>query len=241
MDTSYAYDATGNFMTSVTNASNNTTEYTYTTRGEVSTVKDPLNYTTSYTYDDLGRTASVSSSSRTVGFTYDHDRLSAVTVNNGVYTFDYDSLGRMTTSRIDGAPIVSSSFDAYSRMDSQKVTGDPVRTYFTYDVLDRLSKTTYNGSEKRYYYASDGTLAQTTDTLSNSRTAYLYDSFGRPLSQREYTGTSLSVNTLKNGADYTYDNATGRMTAVKLTSPLGANTVSVVYGSLASGKIPTNV
>ena len=73
----------------------------------------------------------------------------------------------MTASRIDGAPIVASAFDAYSRMDSQKVTGDPVRTYFTYDVLDRLSKTTYNGNEKRYYYAADGTLAQTTDTLSD--------------------------------------------------------------------------
>ncbi len=48
----------------------------------------------------------------------------------------------------------------------------------------------------------DGRLAQTTDTLSGTRTLLTYDVFGRLLSQREYNTTNLYANTLKNGVYY---------------------------------------
>ena len=79
----------------------------------------------------------------------------------------------------------------YGHISSDLYRGDAHHTYYTYDVLDRLTKSQYNGSTKTYYYGTDGRLAQTTGTLSGPRTLLTYDAFGRLLSQREYNTTNL--------------------------------------------------
>ena len=61
------------------------------------------------------------------------------------------------------------------------------------------------------------------------------------VSQREYAGTGTKSETLKSSTDFTYASKTNYLTGVKHYSPLGTQSITYTYGSLANGQMPDQV
>ena len=101
--TSASYTPDGNYMSALTDARGNTTEYAYDSKGLLSSVTDAKDTVTSYTYHAQNdRMTHAESGDVYVDYTYDKDRLSTITHNEGQvqYTFEYDVYGRSANTRV---------------------------------------------------------------------------------------------------------------------------------------------
>lgn len=158
------YGGTGGLVTSATDGSGRTVDYTRDTNGSLSTVTSADGKTTTYTYDSVGRISTVTlpsaaAATTTVTFEYDSShRVTKVTQQPGIETsFAYtagqtvvtDSNGHTATYTIDAQGRVTSAVDALNRTRSQTwTTGNDVAT--TTDAFGTNDTTyTYDGSGNR--------------------------------------------------------------------------------------------
>ncbi|MBR0510245.1 MAG: DNRLRE domain-containing protein [Clostridia bacterium] len=243
LETKTGYTSNWNYVNSSTNAAGNTVNYTYnTTTGLLQSVTDPRGATTSYTYNAMGAVTNVQSGTLSASYGYTNDRLTSIQNNGNTYTVSYDALGR--TEMVEVGEQFLSGVLYENNLPSASAIGHHMEEY-TYDdeITGRIAKTTYtnlltdDSFEQNYYYGANGQLTMTTDTAANTRTAYIYDLAGRPVSERTYYSTYLQANTLKASLDYTYNNQ-NQVTALKAYTPLGSDTLTLTYGSFESGQKP---
>ncbi|RLB17393.1 MAG: hypothetical protein DRG82_06580, partial [Deltaproteobacteria bacterium] len=143
--TSYSYDLL-NRMTAVIQPGNAITAYTYDSQNNLTSVTDAENHTTAYVHDDLGRLgAATSPDTGTTTYSYDPaGNLTAKQDANGTtISYTYDELNRLTAIHFpDPAQDITYSYDQGAN-GKGKLTGmaDPsgTTTYF-YDALGRLEK-----------------------------------------------------------------------------------------------------
>ena len=178
--TTYAYDTSGN-LTTVTNPLTGQGSYTYDTIGWVATHTDPKNNTTSVVRDGLGRVTQVTYQDQSIKtFVYDCCSLGSVTDSNGMITFAYDTLKRL-----------SSVTDIYGKVVS-----------FGYDKNSNLTALTYpDGKIVNYDYDDANRLTKVTDWLNNLVT-YNYDLVG-DLIKTNYPDGSTINNQFDNGGRLT--------------------------------------
>lgn len=115
---------------------------------------------------------------------------------------------------------------------------------YTYDNLDRITEKKYNGDANNravYRYGNDGSLAQTVDFSTGTRTKFTYDLADRLVTQKEYTGTGANGGTLRNSTEFTYADKTNYLTGVKHFSPLGTQNIGYTYGNVNRGQMPDQV
>lgn len=115
---------------------------------------------------------------------------------------------------------------------------------YTYDNLDRITEKKYNGDANNravYRYGNDGSLAQTVDFSTGTRTKFTYDLADRLVTQKEYTGTGANGGTLRNSTEFTYADKTNYLTGVKHFSPLGTQNIGYTYGNVNQGQMPDQV
>lgn len=113
-----------------------------------------------------------------------------------------------------------------------------------YDNLDRITEKKYNGDVNNravYRYGNDGSLAQTIDFSTGTRTKFTYDLADRLVSQKEYTGTGANGGTLRSSTDFTYADKTNYLTGVKHFSPLGTQNIGYTYGDINNGEMPDQI
>jgi RHS repeat-associated protein len=162
--TSFAYDLRGN-RTSRTNAIAGVDAWAYNAANELTSTTDPLNRSSTVSYDAAGRQSVISDpSGRTVTNTYNLDGTLATRTHaqtgapNLVYTYGYDTIGRLSTVT-DGAGSYSYSYTAGGLLAS---VANPVgRTIaYGYDNAGRRTKMTYpDGNSFLYGYDAAGRLA----------------------------------------------------------------------------------
>lgn len=198
--TSMTYN--GTLLTSVTDALNGTTNYTYTPEGFLASATDPLNHTTSYTYNTAGQ------------------RLTMTDAAGKTWHYAYDSLGRLTDTTDPLGRDTHNAYDAAGHLLSVTRNYDPTRpqndgnqynivTSYGYDARgNQISMTDTLGHTTQYGYDDAGRLITTTDPAGNV-TTNTYDEAGRLISVADPLGR-VTV--------YTYD-ADGRLIAT--TDPLG--------------------
>lgn len=193
--TTYAYDNKGRVTSQTTGT--RTISYTYSPRGNISTITSARNKTTFYEYDIL-------------------DRLTKVTHPNGaVENYTYDNSGNMTKIV---TPITTEHNFTYDNLDKRKSMQSP---------LNKLTSYTYNGNRKLIRidrpsgksivntYVNDR-LAKTVTDESNSSYDYLFDNKisriikGNELIIYSYDGDLLTSLTyggeLNQILTYTYNN-----------------------------------
>jgi RHS repeat-associated protein len=211
--TTYTYDALGRQSdegsnTSILYPDNNTTSTTYS--GNTSTVKDPALFSRTFTYNGLDQLTLVSEAGiYTTGYTYDAlNDLLTVTQGGQVRTFDYDSVGRMTSASNPESGLTSYSYPTTSG--STICTGDPNQpctrtdarnftTTYTYnDVLNRLTGKSYNDNPQTppVSFSYD----QTSVTLGTWSSGTLSNTKGRLTS-----AITTTSGTLQTGVAYSYD------------------------------------
>ena len=215
---------------SYTDASSQTWNYTWTTLGQIKTVKDPLGNTTTYNYDTSNRLSTIvdANSNTVLTLTYDSaDRVLTRTDSQGYQlTYAYDNIDRVTKITYpDGTTdLYDYTFQSGPLMgtESQELRKHTDRlsrvTTYAYDADQRLTSVTEptSGSATRttqYKYYENGTLEDIIDANGND-THWAIDIQSRPTSKTyQYGTTSATTET------YAYENTTSRLHSI--TDALG--------------------
>ncbi len=208
----YQYDAMGNVV-SITDALGNTSSSTYNLAGMIETETNAETaarscaFTVQYSYNGLGQKIKE-------------------TRQGATYAYQYDGMGNLLRTEIDGVMKSSSTYDLAGR---ETATTDALGNTTTkrWNYHDKLSKTATQGDatigslQTIYQYDKLGNLVYSKDSMGAINT-YTYDSLGRNLSQsimnvsgdsKIITSTSydLNGNVLSktdgnnNTTNYTYD------------------------------------
>jgi len=201
----YSYDNVGN-VTRKTNASDNSySEYTYNSRGLL----------TGITYSD---------STQSVTYGYNNlDLRSSMTDGNGLTTYSYDSLNRLTSASnsVDGT--ISYSYDKNSNLASLEYPNGNHVTY-TFDDNDQMLDINESHAGKiSYAYNVDNLLTSTTYP-NGIKTSNTYDGNNRVNSIESKDGNNSSVLNL----DYNYDD-TGLITLQTTTDPTATTSKGYTY------------
>ena len=143
-----------------------------------------------------------------VSYTYNSaDQLATITANGTTYTFTYDPFGDVSSVKI-GSTVVSSVTKNYRNGKTKKITyGNGMSISYEYDVLDRVSKITYNKGNTveatyLYEYDSNGNLTKITDSTQKRKLLYKYDMDGR---MTGFINVDTNTNSSKLAGWYTYD------------------------------------
>ena len=271
--TETAYTSDGNYTASSKDERGNvTTQVVNANDGTLTSVTDPTGQTVNYTYDASKRVTSV----QTTGdgktyknaYTYEDDRIKTVshnttsdTANDVTYTFDYDELGRKTTVKV-GSQTLSTNVYENNRngLISEVQYGNGGKVGYTYDDFDRLTGVKYDGETSdrySYEYGVNGQAAKVKDNHLNRTVKTEYDLSDRPCQVEIYDDegnellyhTRLKYDKLNNlqrfseqigdenhRSEYTYDRD-NRITEVQYDG--STHKVSYTYDAL--GRVSSRV
>jgi RHS repeat-associated protein len=262
--TALTYDGSGH-LTNVMDPRGNATSFIYGTCSFcVSTVTDATGQTTSFAYDALNRPISATDANKhTSSMSYDAlSRITAFVNALGAQTvFAYDSLGHVTAVTDASAHATSYSYDpvgnvilvtdamghdtsfTYDQNNKLKssINGNNHVTSYSYDAASRMIKVTSPKKENTsYVYNTNGTIASSTDG-NGAKTRFSYDADNRLRkiaysdgSSVAYTfdsdGNRLSMSDAHGTTSYAYD-ALDRI--VSIAFPGGKN-LQYAYDSVGN-------
>ena len=225
--TKQSYDALGRLETK-TDERNNTVTYGYESGCDCSdrltSIKDALNHTTSFTYDGMSRKTSMTdANNHPTIYQYDlRGHLTETDYVNGTSTIDtYDELGRRTASKDQMEVTTHYGYDAEGQLTS--VT-DPLGhvTQYAYDPNGNLTSVT-DANNHVTTYGYDKANRKTSRTLPLGMTeTFGYDVSGNVTSHTDFRGKTTTY-----GFDQRYP--TGRPTSKVPDPSLGEPTVSYTY------------
>jgi RHS repeat-associated protein len=188
---------------------------TYTTNGNVATVKDGENNLTTYEYDGHDRLAKtrfpVGTKAANASSTTDYEQLT------------YDAGSNVTSRRLRDANSIGYTYDALNRATFKNLPGTEPDVTYAYDNLGRLTSATQTGSSLSFTY--DALSRNLTQVGAQGTVASQWDVAGRR-TRLTYPGSGLYV-------DYDYL-VTGDLTAIRengATSGIGV-LASFGYDSL---------
>jgi len=177
-----------------TDASGQTTTYTYNARGQLTGVTDPAGGQTTYQYDAQGyRIAVRDPIGGTTRWTYDEAGRIRTTTDPAGYSlvFDYDALDRVTAITY---PDDTQARFSYTLLDLTEVTDRAGRqTTFAYNSARELAKRTDPlGRAIQFVWCKCGGLKSFTDALGRT-TTWHYDVQGRVTAKEYVDGTQIEA------------------------------------------------
>lgn len=231
--TRYGYDAANQRTNMVDRTSTNIWFYTFTTRGETETVKDPLGNIVSNVYDNANRLIKVFDPQLNVVQTDYDANGNPVSVTDKLgqrWTKTYDRVNRITVASDPLGDTKQTTYDAAGRI-QQVITPNGFPSLHSYDALGRLTKwVDAEGFNWLYAYDGNGNITDITDALGghyvmaygprnerileknqdNFQWTYHYDKLLRPDQQTDPNGTVRTI-TYDDGGRIDYvDFSTGR-------------------------------
>ena len=252
--TNSTYTSNGNYLSSTTDALNNTTSYNYNTDGTLESETNANGNETSYTYDaNSGDLQSVSAGNSTNSYTYENGKVKTIETSNGtIYTFNYDAYGRNTSIELNR----KNSTVAPRTLVSYTYNSENYQEGYTYGSGNNLSKVTYgNGSSYNVYYDKTGRTS-----AINEATRY-YDKKGNVIRRRpggsdlgtifyHYDLSGRIVNktmaseydgSVMNTINYQYLEQKNLLEKYRFTHWTGSYLTSFLYGDINKGQIPDAV
>lgn len=195
------YTSNGNYTTQLEDQLGNKTTYAYdTAKGTTSKITDANGNVINYTYDGLDRLNKVSmtNGSQTYQnqYTYENDRLKAITHNGFNYSFVYDTFGNQKQVKIGDITLITNNYDARNGNLNNSVYGNNHKISYTYDRFDRITKKTGTTGSYSYAYDGRGNVKTVTDEVNNDTATYTYDLANRLVKEVHTNGYT---------AEYVYD------------------------------------
>lgn len=195
----FGYDDAGRLI-SETDADGNKTTFAYNDDDQLLSETDPLGHTVSYTYDDQGLLASETDArGNATSYAYDgNGNVTGVTnALNETTNFAYDGEGRLIEATDPLGHSVTYAYDAAGNLLMEtNAEGETAR--YVYDALSRLVEV-YDAKNIKVYsakYDSAGNLVMLTDALNHTRTNE-YDDLNR---------LKGSIDPLLRTTSFSYDN-----------------------------------
>jgi RHS repeat-associated protein len=161
--TTFTY--TGEQLTAVQNALQQTTNYTYTPQGYIETTTDPLGHVTKYEYDGHGQTTKTIMN-YTLGRPGNDQNLYNLTTQYG-----FDAQGRLTMTTDPSDLVTMNEYDAVGRLSKTTRNYDPDRPQNDQDLYNIVSE---------YHYDPNGLQIAVIDTYGAVTRTY-YDAASRPV------------------------------------------------------------
>ncbi len=177
MQTSSAYDNTGNYLASKTDEAGNTVTYTYDANGNTTSVTDGEGNVVNYTYNSSNDVTSVKSNGAENKYSYNGvNSVSAITHNGFSYNFNYDVFNNLISTKIGDVAIASNTYSANNGNLTKTTYANGDFVEYTYDKYDNLTKITgENGTIAEFIYNKKGLVAKAVDNSSTTTTYYYYD------------------------------------------------------------------
>ncbi len=247
--TSASYTPDGNYMSALTDARGNTTEYAYDSKGLLSSVTDAKDTVTSYTYHAQNdRMTHAESGDVYVDYAYDKDRLSTITHNEGQvqYTFEYDVYGRSANTRV-GNGTANQRLATYTYTNRHLMSllqyGNGDTVHYTYNNNDLLSSKWFDDSAQKVYYDynSDSQLGLVRDEIQNTRTRYTYDLAGRLITEEMRQNSAKDNGDLIRRTVFAYEDGTNRLISRKDVFAVMPVSTGYVYGNTANGEMADSI
>lgn len=219
-----SYDATGNYVTAVTDQRGNATTYDInTTSGLTNSITDPSGATTSYTYEeDSWLPLTISSGDSSVSYSYDaYNRLTQIHHNGFTYNYAFDKFGNTSTVKVGDQTLVTNVYESGNGQLQSEIYGNGTVYSYSYDEYGRVTDVFIDGT-KSYstVYNAKGQIAEIIDLVNNTKSLYTYDISGRVIRISQSGGKSISTG---------YD-ILNRVTAINYQFAGQAKTASYGYG-----------
>ena len=219
-----SYDATGNYVTAVTDQRGNATTYDInTTSGLTNSITDASGATTNYTYEDGSwLPLTISSGDSSVSYTYDaYNRLTQIHHNGFTYNYAFDKFGNTSTVKVGDQTLVTNVYESGNGQLQSEIYGNGTVYSYSYDEYGRVTDVFIDGT-KSYstVYNAKGQIAEIIDLVNNTKSLYTYDISGRLLRVSQSGGRSISTG---------YD-ILNRVTAINYQFAGQTKTASYGYG-----------
>lgn len=249
LSSSAVYDAASR-LTSATDALGRTSSFVYSNNDFLTSETDALNHTTKYAYDKNDNLTSITNAKGGVTtMSYDNatDWLLSIEFAGAKKQYDYNKDGTLSTFTKPDGTMLSYSYDELGR-----ITSDGINSYsydnklrlseisdgsksvsFTYDGFNRITGTSYDGTNNSYSYDENG------NCTSVNGTQYSYDGLNR-LTSVSFSGGTISYTYRKdskldkveypNGMTTTYGyDEVGRLTSKQTTLANGTVVAGYSY------------
>ena len=245
-ETTNVYNSRG-FLTSTTDAKNNTTQYTYDNIGNVTSITDATNHTATNVYDCNGCiTSSTDFAGNTTTYTYDGNlnMISMTLPINATIYYEYDGEDRLTSTLYPDGKSTLNTYDNGGRIISSKDKENGVTSY-VYDNANQVIKVTNPlGGETTYQYDGNGYKTSSIQKVEDLDIDFYYDEYDveYTFNETEYEYNSLGYLTKETNpaggeTTYTYNSAGDLLT---ITDPIGNTTTNTYdsYGNLVGKTDP---
>ena len=135
-------------------------------------------------------------------YTYDNYRLKTISHNGFNYSFNYDSFGNVTQTKV-GSQVLSTNTYGNNNGDLKQVKyGNNDYVDYTYDDYGNISAISQNGTKNfTWQYDSTGNLYSHEDLVNNQRFVYTYDSTGRLVRQQVLNSSKKNIYSSQYGYD----------------------------------------
>ncbi|MCI8588311.1 MAG: RHS repeat protein, partial [Bacilli bacterium] len=163
IETRATYSGDGRFVTSVTDSNFNKTEYDIdSVTGLMKSMTNAKNQTTDYTYNGKKQITSVTQGEKTVNYTYnDKNLLEKIVQGWKEYQFTYDNfLNPKTVSISDDITLVTQEYEENNGNLVKTIYGNDQEIGFEYDEFDRQSIIHKMDKDYHYKYDSNGNIAK---------------------------------------------------------------------------------
>ncbi len=210
-----AYSSDGNFLESVTDYLGSTTDYSYNAVTKLlAYIEDANSNRTAYTYDSRGRVTTVyldsdkdgvvDTSESSVSYLYTNNRLTDIDTTATAYTIAYDAFGNMISVSAGSNVLATYTYGANNGKLQSLTYGNGEYEEYIYDILDRLIKVKYNGSEESAFtieYDSNGSVVSSVDGKAGRFYEYEYDSLKRLIRAYQYDADGNKLFSADNSFD----------------------------------------
>ncbi len=185
IESTATYSEDGKFVTSVTDSNLNTTTYhTNPVTGLTTSMTNAKNKTTNYTYNDKRQITSVVQGEKSVNYTYNNqDQLNKIIQGNKEYKFTYDDFLNLKTVNIgDNITLVNNEYEPNNGNLIKTIYGNNQENTYEYDEFDRVKKIERMDNTYQYLYNCNGNIAKVVS--NNNIEKYDYDKLERVIGRK---------------------------------------------------------
>ena len=200
---SATYSENGQYIISLTDSRGKvTTRNINETTGVLNSTTDANGNTVSYEYDDRYRVTRMYSGATDIIYEYMKGSLSKIKTKATNYAGTdyeeyvniYDAFGNKISVSVGNITLSTNHFAPNNGKLTSSEYGNGVTVNYYYDHLDRVVKKCYNNNEDTaflYLYNGLGALSSVTDTATQEKISYVYDTVGRPSETRTEKGDNI--------------------------------------------------
>lgn len=204
IETTATYTGDGRFVTSVTDSNFNKTEYdTDEVTGLTKSMTNANNQTTNYTYNDKKQITLVTQGEKTVNYTYnDKNLLEKIVQGNKEYKFTYDNFLNTKAVNIgNDITLVTNEYGPNNGNIIKTTYGNGQEIGFEYDEFDRSTIIHKMDKDYHYKYDSNGNVAK----ILEFDPITTYDTYPQEVEKAYASMTKCTYDTAKRIEEYQKD------------------------------------